>query len=434
MKIALNPVRKLYEINKKTIRFSYYKTKELHPWFWYNMYRNKGVFNLCAEKEMSVMKKKRVLILFGGYSSEYEVSLQSAYSVIVNMNSDKYETILIGITREGNWVRYYGDIAKIPTNTWYKNEDYCIPVVISPDRNTHKIIEFSDKYDKDKHIKIQSNENIEVKCIKNSHIKEGLVKETEFDIAFPIFHGKNGEDGTVQGLLELAGIPFVGCDTLSSALCMDKDKAHKLVEQAGIKTPASFAFSMPYKLDEIIEQARHISYPLFVKPVKAGSSFGITKVFEEEKLQEAVENAFLYDDQVIIEENIDGFEVGCAVLGNDELIIGEVDEIELMVEGGFFDYVEKYNLISSKIHMPARIDRETTMRIKETAAIIYRTLGCRGFARVDMFLTSCKEIVFNEVNTIPGFTSHSRYPNMMKGIGLQFANIIDKLIQLGLEK
>ena len=126
--------------------------------------------------------------------------------------------------------------------------------------------------------------------------------------------------------------------------------------------------------------------------------------------------------------------IGCAVLGNDELIIGEVDEIELMVEGGFFDYVEKYNLISSKIHMPARIDRETTMRIKETAAIIYRTLGCRGFARVDMFLTSCKEIVFNEVNTIPGFTSHSRYPNMMKGIGLQFANIIDKLIQLGLEK
>lgn len=350
------------------------------------------------------MKKKKVLILFGGYSAEYEVSLQSAYSVITNLNDDKYDSILIGITREGNWVRYYGNIDKIPRDTWYKDKEQCIPVAILPDRDAHKIVEF----------------------------KERGNSETKFDIAFPILHGKSGEDGTMQGLFELAGIPFVGCDTLSSALCMDKDRAHKLVELAGIKTPAGVVFYKDCAVEDIIKQTKNLTYPLFVKPIKAGSSFGITKVLEKEQLQEAVVTAFLYDNQVIVEENIEGFEVGCAVLGNGELKIGEVDEIELV--DGFFDYTEKYNLKSAEIHMPARINIKTAMDIKEAAAVIYRTLGCRGFARVDMFLTPEKEIVFNEVNTIPGFTTHSRYPNMMKGIGLEFGDIVDKLIQLGLEQ
>ena len=170
------------------------------------------------------------------------------------------------------------------------------------------------------------------------------------------------------------------------------------------------------------------SYPLFVKPVRAGSSFGITKISDKSELVAAVDLAFEHDTEVIVEENIEGFEVGCAVLGIDEVIVGRVDEIEL--SQGFFDFTEKYTLKSSSIHMPARLDAATEKRIQETAIKIYKALGCSGFSRVDMFYTPSGEIVFNEVNTIPGFTSHSRYPNMMKGIGLSFAQMLEKLIGL----
>jgi D-alanine---D-serine ligase len=240
-------------------------------------------------------------------------------------------------------------------------------------------------------------------------------------------HGKFGEDGTIQGLIELSGIPLVGCGTLSSALCMDKDRAHKLVELAGIEVPKAVMIRK-YQESEAPTLTAGLTYPLFVKPVRAGSSFGITKIYREEELVSAVSFAFEHDDEVIIEENVDGFEVGCAVLGIDELTVGRVDEIEL--SHGFFDFTEKYNLITSNIYMPARIDPETEERIRESAKVIYKALACSGFARVDMFLTPDKRIVFNEVNTIPGFTSHSRYPNMMKGIGLTFDKMLDKLIAL----
>jgi D-alanine---D-serine ligase len=350
------------------------------------------------------MEKKKVAIIFGGCSSEYEVSLQSAYAVISNINKQRYDTVLLGISREGNWFRYYGEPDKIPADTWHLDKADCHPAVISPSRDNHGIIElYGDE-----------------------------MKITSIDIAFPMLHGKNGEDGTVQGLIEMAGIPLVGCNLLSSALCMDKDRAHKLAGLAGVKTPSSVVFSYQPSEDLLFEKTSHLTYPLFVKPVKAGSSFGITKVYIKEQLIEAVKKAFQHDNQVIVEENVNGFEVGCAVLGNKELITGEVDEIELTE--GFFDYTEKYTLKSSKIHMPARINSELQDKIKKTAVSIYRTLGCSGFARVDMFITHNGEIIFNEVNTIPGFTSHSRYPNMMKGSGLQFNEIVDKLIQLGLER
>lgn len=348
------------------------------------------------------MIKKKIAILFGGYSTEYNVSLQSANSIIRNMNEELYEKVLIGVTREGTWLRYYGTISDILNDTWYLNEDECVPVVISPNRNLGGIIESS------------GNTN----------------KFTKIDAAFPVLHGKYGEDGTVQGLIELAGIPLIGCDTLSSALCMNKDIAHKLAKEAGILIPNGIVISS-MEIDRSVNiKTNHLKYPLFVKPLKAGSSFGITKVYKKENLLEAVNLAFEHDNKVIIEENINGFEVGCAILGNDDLIVGEVDEIEL--SHGFFDNNEKYSLESSKIHLPARIDKETTNRIKETAKLIYKTLGCTGFARVDMFLDDDK-IIFNEVNTIPGFTSHSRYPNMMKGIGLSFSSTVDKLIELGVE-
>lgn len=349
------------------------------------------------------MGRISVAVLFGGCSTEYEVSLQSAHAVITSLNPAKYDVLLLGITRDGAWMKYNGPVERIRDNTWMNPGD-CVPAVISPDRNVHGVLELSG----------------------------GKVIATRIDVAFPVLHGKNGEDGTVQGLLEMADIPCVGCGTLSSAMCMDKDIAHTVVAAAGVKVPPSIVLSSRVSDAELLQRVAPLKHPLFVKPANAGSSFGITKVSQESELPDAVAAAFEHDRKVIIEESIDGFEVGCAVLGNDLLTLGELDEIEL--SHGFFDYAEKYTLKTSKIHMPARIDLGAAARIKQTAATIYRTLNCAGYARVDLFLTPDKEIVFNEVNTIPGFTAHSRYPNMLKGIGMTFEQIVDALIRLAIDR
>ena len=342
------------------------------------------------------MKKTKIAIIFGGCSTEYEVSLQSAAAVF----EYKFEGFPIGITRSGDWYHYTGEIAHIAAGTWCDNDAHLRPIVFSQNRSARGFLELTD----------------------------GKYAVQYVDLAFPVLHGKNGEDGTVQGLLELAGIPVVGCGTLSSALCMDKDRAHKLVSLAGIKVPKSVTFGKPELAAAVREINDTLTFPIFVKPVRAGSSFGVTKVSALEQLEDAIRLAFENDAEVIAEEAIDGFEVGCAILGIDELTVGRVDEIEL--SGGFFDYTEKYTLKTSKIHMPARVDAATELRIQETAKTVFQVLNCSGFARVDMFLTPAGEIVFNEVNTIPGFTSHSRYPNMMKGIGLPFAQMLDKLLSL----
>lgn len=308
----------------------------------------------------------------------------------------------MGITKEGKWFRYFGGIEAIKNDTWHLDKS-CIPAVFSPDRGQAAFIEFyGDRF-----------------------------VTTQIDVVFPVMHGKNGEDGTLQGLLELAGIPFVGCDTLCSALCMDKDIAHKIAQTAGVRVPPSICADKGMDIFEIERKTENLKYPVYVKPAKSGSSFGITKVGYPGELREAIFEAFRHDSKIVIEEGIDGFEVGCAVLGNSELIIGEVDEIEL--QQGFFNFNEKYTPASSKIYMPARVDMLTAQRIKDTALKLYNAFGCRGFARVDMFLTTSGKIVFNEINTIPGFTTHSRYPNMLKGIGMSFENILDKLILLAKE-
>ena len=203
--------------------------------------------------------------------------------------------------------------------------------------------------------------------------------------------------------------------------------AEKLAHLAGVAVPRSYVITRNMDESEALSQAAKIGYPLFVKPIKAGSSFGVTKVSDRHDLPDAIESAFEYDDKVIIEENITGFEVGCAIMGNDMLTVGEVDEIELA--DGFFDFTEKYTLKTSAIYVPARIDAITAKRVKETAQKIYKALDCSGFARVDMFLTTSGEIVFNEVNTIPGFTAHSRFPNMLKAIGISFEQVISMVIE-----
>ena len=233
----------------------------------------------------------------------------------------------------------------------------------------------------------------------------------------------------IQGLFELAGVPVIGCGTLSSALCMDKDRAHQLAALAGIRVPRSHVFHSSDDFSRIAQAAEELGYPVFVKPVRAGSSFGITKVSGPEELPAAMEEAFRHDSAVILEETIPGFEVGCAVMGNEELTVGLVDEIAL--SEGFFNYEEKYTLKTSAIHCPARIPPEKAAEIQAAAKTIYRALDCRVFARVDLFLTPDGEIVFNEVNTIPGFTAHSRYPSMMQGIGISFGELVTRLIELG---
>lgn len=350
------------------------------------------------------MNKIRLAVIFGGNSTEYGVSLQSAYSVLKNLKTDRYDVLPIGITREGEWYRYTGRYENINDNSWFSDSENLNRIFFSPDRTSGGFIE----------------------------VANGSLEKLETDLVFPVLHGKNGEDGTVQGMLELAGIPFVGCDTLSSALCMDKDRAHKLVAAAGIKVPKSVVFCEENRGEALQTVLRDFSLPLFVKPVRAGSSFGISRITEFSELEGAVDEAFSHDSEVIVEENIDGFEVGCAVMGINALTVGRVDEIEL--SEGFFDFTEKYTLRSSRIHMPARIDEAKEKQIQEAAKIIYRALGCSGFARVDMFLTPSGSIVFNEVNTIPGFTSHSRYPNMMKGIGMSFPRMLDRLIGLYMKK
>ena len=348
-------------------------------------------------------RKLKIAVIFGGCSPEYPVSLESAHSVITSLDRSKYELILLGITKGGEWFRFYGDAASLEDDSWQRDRSKCVPAVISPDRDLHGIVEF----------------------------RMNGVRTTKLDAAFPVLHGRFGEDGTVQGLCELAGIPVIGCGTLASALCMDKDRAHKLASLAGVDVPKSVSFSGLPSTDELSELVSGLSLPLFVKPVRAGSSFGITKVENAASLRAAVREALKFDREVIIEEAITGFEVGCAVMGNDKLTAGRADEIE--IQGDLFDYTEKYNLITSKIYMPARVDAATERRIQETAKLIYRALGCRGFARVDMFLEPSGRLVFNEVNTIPGFTSHSRFPNMMRGIGYDFPALLDELVAYGLE-
>lgn len=348
-----------------------------------------------------IMDKLNIAILFGGCSPEYSVSLESAHAVITHLDQTRYAPVLIGISPSGDWYHFTGDAEKIRLDTWNNPTD-CAPALVSPDRSACALLVPSSG------------------------------KRIRLDAGFPVLHGKNGEDGTVQGIFELAGIPLVGCGVLASALCMDKDRAHKLVQAAGVAVPASAVLERETDAGEALAAAETLGFPLFVKPVRAGSSYGITKIMERNELPAALKLAFQYDSRVVLEEAVSGFEVGCAVLGNDTLTVGELDEIELA--GGFFNFTEKYTLKTSAIHVPARISPEKTVGIKRIAQHIYKVLGCQGFARVDMFLDEDGRVVLNEVNTIPGFAAHSRYPSMMKAAGMSLEQIISAVIELAVKR
>ncbi|WP_312814191.1 D-alanine--D-alanine ligase family protein [Sedimentibacter sp.] len=350
--------------------------------------------------------KSKLAILFGGKSDEYSVSLHSAAAIINNVPGELFDTILIGITQEGKWLLYEGSADKINDDTWHKEK--LSPVLLNMGDDFKGFIKLNEKDN--------TFEKIEIDCI------------------FPVLHGRNGEDGTIQGLCQMTDIPFVGCDMTSSAVCMDKEFTHIICEAAGIKTAPYVAATNSSKLniknlyDEVVEK---FSTPIFVKPANNGSSIGISKIRNYDEFERGIMEAFQFDNKVVIEKGIDGFEIGCAVVGNEDLIIGEVDEIE--TKNDFFDYVEKYSQHNSKIHCPARISDELKAEAKKIAEKTYKALGCKGLARVDMFVTTDNRIILNEINTIPGLTDLSRYPSMLRKIGIEYKDLIVKLVELALE-
>ena len=349
---------------------------------------------------------KKVLVLFGGVSSEHDVSLISAKSVIENIPSDKYEVTKLGITKDGSWFIYKGDTANLPGDKWLEDKPNLVRAVISPDRSHHGVI-----------------------------TERGSV--IPFDICFPVLHGRNGEDGTVQGLLALAGIPFVGCDMLASAVCMDKAMTNAIADYAGIKQAKWLAFdSYAYSKDraELLKKAQnYLGFPIFVKPANSGSSVGITKAADAAGLEEAIKTAFEFDKKVVLEEGVDGHEVECAVMGNDEPVASTVGEIVPCNE--FYDYDAKYYANKSELNIPANLPDETIQAVREAACRAYKAFGCTGLTRVDFFVRkSDGAVMLNEPNTIPGFTSISMYPKLFAASGVAYSELLDRLLQLAEER
>jgi D-alanine--(R)-lactate ligase len=341
------------------------------------------------------MAKLKVGIIFGGRSEEHAVSVKSAREVARNLDLEKYEPFYIGITRSGAW-----NLCDGPDAEWEKGD--CRPVVLSPDSTVRGLIT----------------------------LEQGGYGTISLDVVLPVLHGTLGEDGAIQGLLELSGIPYIGCDIQSSALCMDKSLAYVVARSAGIATPNFWTVPA----DETIDPAL-LTYPVFVKPARSGSSFGVTKVSREEELPGAVETARQYDSKVLIEEAVAGSEIGCAILGNEsDLFAGEVDRIAL--SHGFFrihqEDTPETGSENSMAIVPAEIPEESRLLVRETAKAVYRALGCNGLARVDLFLTEDGAVVLNEVNTFPGMTSYSRYPRMMAAAGLSLSEVIDRTVSLAL--
>lgn len=355
------------------------------------------------------MKKIKLAIIFGGKSSEYPVSLHSAGSLIHAIHKDVYELIFIGISKDGKWYIYNGDIEGIEHDTWLSHPS-CTPCVLSCSEAQKGFLRLHD---------------------------DGTFETVPVDCIFPVLHGKNGEDGTMQGLFELSGIPYVGCGHMSSSVCMDKEMTHIILEHADLPCAPYMCIYEKAEMDyqAIFDDAQaKLGLPFFMKPANAGSSFGISKIVAFDGFEKAMKHAFYHDGKgkVILETTIDGFEIGCAVLGNDDLFAGSVDEIE--TSAPFFDYEGKYEMVDSHIYCPARISKELFETARHIAIKAYQALNCRGLARVDMFITTQKTIVLNEVNTIPGFTDTSRYPTMMKEAGIEFRDLIDRLVRLALEK
>lgn len=353
------------------------------------------------------MKKLSICVLFGGVSPEHEVSLRSAESVLHHLNPEKYNLFPVGITKSGEWILYGGgDYGALPSGQWLS----CVEnrrAAISPVRG-------------------QGLLSFEGDCVVRERI----------DAVFPVLHGENGEDGSIQGLLQLAGLPYVGSDVAASATCMDKTLTKLVADRAGIRQAAW----LPVTAEEIAQSLeptmdaveRAFSYPVFVKPAGTGSSVGVSKAKNREALAAALQNAAKFGRKVLVEEFINGREVEVAVLGNSAPAASVCGEIDAGTE--FYDYDAKYISDCARLYVPARIDEQTAEQVRDAAIRVYRAMGCRGLSRVDFFVRYADNaIVFNEINTMPGFTSISMYPKLFAASGIPYSELLDRLIELALE-
>lgn len=353
------------------------------------------------------MKKKKIGVIFGGVSTEHDVSVVSGTSVIQNMDKTKYEIFPIYISQKGEWYEYEKEVSKI--------EMLPIGSTVEP---------------------IQKIEN-------------PITYLQRLDVVFPVLHGKGGEDGSIQGLLEWIGVPYVGCRVLSSGLGMDKAYTKIIIEKAQIQQAKYLYFQKRkngfaqihsnfeetiHNLEEICGKVEEtLGYPVFVKPSNSGSSIGITKATNRNELQEAISHACQYDTKLLIEENIDGLEVECAVLGNKEVKASIVGRILPAEE--FYTFDAKYKNVQSQLEIPAKLPQEIGEQIQEMAIRAFRAIDGKGLARVDFFVRkSDSQIILNEINTMPGFTNISMYPKLWEQMGLSYTELIDTLLSLSLEE
>ena len=353
------------------------------------------------------MVKLSVCVLFGGMSPEHAVSLRSAESVLNNMDSEKYNIYPVGITREGDWILYgSNDYSKLPTGEWEK----CPAnrrAAISPIRGQGLLV-------------------FEGDCV----VREMI------EVAFPVLHGENGEDGTVQGLLELAGIPYVGPHVAASAVSMDKTLTKLVADNACVQQAAwqlVRSNEIANHMDQIVARLEEkFAYPMFVKPAGTGSSVGVSKAADRDALVKALNHAAQFDAKILVEEFIHGREIEVAVMGNESPVASICGEIDSGAE--FYDYDAKYVTDTSVAYIPARIPADVEEFVREQAVKIYSAIGCRGLSRVDFFVTwEDNRVVFNEINTLPGFTSISMYPKLFAASGIPYSEIIDNLLRLAQE-
>ena len=353
------------------------------------------------------MKKLSVCILFGGISPEHEVSLRSAESVLNNIDHNKYNVFPVGITREGDWILYGGkDYSELPSGAWRNHPDNR-KAAISPVRG-------------------QGLLSFEGDCVVRERI----------DVVFPVLHGENGEDGAMQGLLQMAGIPYVGPHVAASAVSMDKTLTKLVVDHAGV-AQAAWQLVRRGELDNRKELVLDLlesrfNYPMFVKPAGTGSSVGVSKASDRDSLTQALINAAAFDEKVLVEEFIHGREVEVAVMGNETAVASVCGEIDSGAD--FYDYDAKYVTDTSVAYIPARIPEDVAESVREAAIKVYSAIGCRGLSRVDFFVTfEDNRVVFNEINTLPGFTSISMYPKLFAASGIPYSELIDELLRLARE-
>jgi len=364
--------------------------------------------------ENIMIDKKLIAVIFGGQSSEHEVSRVSAESVVRNIDTDKYDVVMIGITRDGRWLKFDGPVEKMGTGEWEAEAEKNVPPVCNPPvPSGNSVREFLDL------------------------IGTGG-QGRKIDAVFPVLHGCNGEDGTIQGLFELAGIPYVGCGVLGSALGMDKGFAKIVFEKEGIPQARYMVFDRKDVLNDLngaVQKIKeNLGFPCFIKPCNAGSSVGVGKAKNEEELKNCLLAAGMHDRRILAEEFIDGREVECAVLGNDNPAASVVGEIIPCNE--FYDYEAKYSKNStSEIKIPAELPEETSETIREYSVRAFKALGCAGLSRVDFFVhRKTGKVYINEINTMPGFTSISMYPKLWEACGISYKELIGILIELAFER